>query len=198
MIAFCRSSKPDLFEWYLVYYFAFIWHIALFVYAWSGDSAHVGLVGHPADTPPRLISLKEITDLVVVASDNFGTVFHAVFEGHLVVVKQPRYTAVEVQLQEYVTLARLLPHRHVLALIGAIIADNKQVWLVLPFVPGELLEQRIMQQPPWSISNPTRTQIMVADLFDGLNHLHTDNILHRECTCHQRRSVFSGSLGLYV
>jgi serine/threonine protein kinase len=132
-----------------------------------------------------------VTHLVEIASGNFGKVFKAIFEGRLVVVKQPRATEVEAQLQEFNTLMRIPRHRHVLALIGGIIADNKQVWLVLPFVSGGSLEARMQREPTWGAVDPARTHTAVVGMFDGLSHLHEQHILHNDCTWHRGPVLFS-------
>jgi serine/threonine protein kinase len=109
-------------------------------------------------------------------------VFKAIFEGRLVVIKQPHATDAEAQLEEYNMLTQIPPHRNVLTLIGGVIADNKQVWLVLPFMAGGSLEQCMRREPTWGTIDPVRTQAVVADLFDGLCHLHAQNIVHCDCT----------------
>jgi serine/threonine protein kinase len=144
----------------------------------------VGLTSHPADKPPRLIPFKDVTHLVEIASGNFGKVFKGIFEGRLVVVKQPRATEAEAQLQEFNTLTLIPRHHHVLALIGGIIADNKQVWLVLPFMSGGSLEARMKREPTWGAVDPTRTRTAVSDMFDGLSHLHEQDILHNDSAWH--------------
>ena len=151
----------------------------LWVHSALGGS-HAGLSSHAADAPPRLIPQKDVTDFVEIAGGNFGKVFKAVFEGRLVVVKQPRATEAEAQLQEYNTLTRIPRHRHVLALIGGMMADNKQVWLVLPFVSGGSLEARMQREPTWGAVDPARTHTAVAGMFDGLSHLHEQDILHND------------------
>ncbi len=163
-------------------------------------SAHEGLRSHPADKPPRLIPQKDVTNLVQIAGGNlgkgsFGKVFRATFERHLVIVKEPLVSDMEAQLQEYNTLTPLPPHPHVLALIGGIISDN-QVLLVCPYMPGGSLADLMKREPQWGATDPSRTQVAVADLFDGMAHLHAHDIVHRDGISTQTQLELSASLSV--
>ena len=121
--------------------------------------------------------------MVEIAGGNFGKVYRAIFEDRLVVVKVPHADGLEAQLEEYNLLSRIAPHPHVLPLIGGIMADNKQVWLVCPFMAGGSLERRMEREPAWGFTDYERTCQAVMDMFDGLAHLHAQDLCHRDCTC---------------
>ncbi len=71
-----------------------------------------------------------------------------------------------------------------LPLIGGILADNKQVWLVCPFMAGGSVEQRMAREPDWGRTDFARTHRVVTDMFEGLAHLHALELCHRDCTSH--------------
>lgn len=120
--------------------------------------------------------------MVEIASGNFGKVYRAIFESRLVVVKVPHADDLEAQLEEFNTLARIPPHPHLLPLIGGILAGNKQVWLVCPFMAGGSLERRMERQPAWGFSDYQRTRKAMVDMLDGLAHLHAHALCHRDRT----------------
>ncbi len=56
-----------------------------------------------------------------------------------------------------------------------------------PFMAGGSLEAHIeahlrdRTQSAW-LTHPMQVAVVVHDMFDGLLHLHTHDILHRDCT----------------
>lgn len=144
---------------------------------------HKNLASHAAQAPAKLLAMKDVTDFFEIASGNFGKVYLSIFEGCLVVVKVPKASNMEAQMEEYNILARLERHRNVLSLIGGILAPNKQVWLVCPFMAGGSLSERMDADPSWGRSDARRTLVAVADMFAGLAHLHAQGLCHRDCTC---------------
>jgi hypothetical protein len=107
-----------------------------------------------------------------------------------VVVKKPLRVTVDAQLenmQEISLLMGLPRHRHVLRLLGAYTSTDNVVCAVTPFMAGGSLEAQMethlrdQSQAMW-LTNPMQVAIVVHDMFAGLLHLHTHDIMHRDCT----------------
>ncbi len=74
------------------------------------------------------------------------------------------------------TVIRQLRHRHLVRAV-AVGEDRGLNYLVLEFVPGENLEQRLKQKGVLSIEDTAAIFVQIAD---GLRHLHSHRILHRD------------------
>ncbi len=147
-------------------------------------SSHAGLSGHPgSERSPSIIDSSEVTDLQLISEGHFGEVWRAVYQGSLVVVKKPKMSDLNAQRGEFNTLSRITAHPHVLTLLGGIIDHAKQqLWLVSAYVPGGSLADKIKADPTWFSGNVERTFAAVADILDGLAHLHALDIVHRDRT----------------
>ena len=91
------------------------------------------------------------------------------------------------QAEEFNTVAKMPPHPNICPLVGCtihLIDSGFQVWLVLPFLDGGSLEQKIKNeaQTPWC-NNPTNVMAALRDMFTGLRHLHQlkPQVIHRDC-----------------
>jgi serine/threonine protein kinase len=74
------------------------------------------------------------------------------------------------------TAVRELQHRHLVRSI-ALGADKGLRYLVLEYVPGQNLEQRLKDQGSLSVEDTAAVFVQIAD---GLRHLHANHILHRD------------------
>ena len=73
-------------------------------------------------------------------------------------------------------MIRQLRHRHLVRAV-AVGADRGLNYLVLEFVPGENLEQRLKKKSCLLIEDTAAIFVQIAD---GLRHLHANRILHRD------------------
>ncbi|MBI1831660.1 MAG: serine/threonine protein kinase, partial [Planctomycetes bacterium] len=74
------------------------------------------------------------------------------------------------------TIIRKLQHRHLVRSI-AMGEDQGLCYLVLEYVPGQNLEQRVKQHGPLAIEDAAAVFVQIAD---GLRYLHSNQILHRD------------------
>jgi serine/threonine protein kinase len=74
------------------------------------------------------------------------------------------------------TVIRALQHRHLVRAVA--FGEEKGLrYIVLEYVPGQSLEQRLKQHGPLSLEDAALVFVQVAD---GLRYLHTRSILHRD------------------
>ena len=72
--------------------------------------------------------------------------------------------------------AAAVVHQHVVA-IHAVDANHHPPFLVMPFVPGESLQQRLTRQGPFDVIDVLRIGQQVAD---GLSAAHAQGLVHRD------------------
>ncbi len=115
-----------------------------------------------------------------------------------VAVKKPLRVSVEAQIENMAEISLLMSlpiHRNVLSLLGAFTSPDNVVCAVSPFMAGGSLEAQMEAhlcdptQVLW-ITDPLQVAIVVHGIFSGLLHLHTHNIMHRDCTSLLR--IFDG------
>jgi serine/threonine protein kinase len=124
----------------------------------------------------RLVEVDSVTGAILRVED--------------VVVKKPLRVTVDAQMenmQEISLLMGLPRHRHVLGLLGAYTSTDNMVCAVTPFMAGGSLEAQmeahVRDRTQWAwLTQPMQVAVAVHDMFAGLLHLHTHNIMHRDCT----------------
>ncbi len=113
-------------------------------------------------------------------------VYLAVFEDHLVALKVPNAERVtfEDQQHEFETVLRVSesPHPNVLGcLFGWEDAAKGLVPMVMPYAEGGSLKSRMEEDPlPGFMTNPQRMTNAVLDMLDGMDHLHSLKLTHRD------------------
>ncbi len=134
-----------------------------------------------------------------LAEGQFGEVHRAIYQNMLVVVKEPKVVDFEAQLDEYHVIEKIPPHPNVLSVLGYTVilkadpddpARQQQfLCLVSPYVTGGSLD-KLMQQASWA-SQVKAVLLAALGIFQGLAHLHSCDIVHRDCTSGFFREFFA-------
>ncbi len=137
----------------------------------------------PSDNPAMLGRLGEFEILELIGCGGMGIVLKG-YDHEL-----NRYVAVKVLHPHCATsaaarkrfareaqAAAAVVHQHVVA-IHAVDANHHPPYLVMPFVPGESLQQRLVRQGVFDVIDALRIGQQVAD---GLSAAHAQGLVHRD------------------
>lgn len=150
------------------------------------DTPSVANIGK---SPPKLtvdqLRLPDyIQDLELLAEGGMGAVFkarHRLTGARLAVkVMLPELAKDAHHLQRFIQEAKLvckLSNPHIVAIHDCAIMDNTTPYMVMDFVEGETLKQRLDREPPLTVSE-------AVDIFsqaaDALQHAHKKGMIHRD------------------
>ena len=118
----------------------------------------------------------------LIGEGGMGQVFRAVSaDGHTVAIKvmKSRFVADAQFTRRFLREGRAaaeVEHEHLVGVLEVGEQDGRQ-YLVMRFVPGETLEQRIARTGPLSVG---AVDAMVAQVGAGLDALHAHGIVHRD------------------
>lgn len=153
------------------------------VRACDADEPAVPVFLAPSDNPAMLGRLGEFEILELIGSGGMGIVLKG-YDHEL-----NRYVAVKVLHPHCATsaaarrrfareaqAAAAIVHQHVVA-IHAVDANHYPPYLVMSFVPGESLQQRLTRQGPFEVIDVLRIGQQVAE---GLAAAHAQGLVHRD------------------
>ena len=130
---------------------------------------------------PRLLGNYHM--LEKIGKGGMGTVYKArhAIDGRVVAVKVARTHVVQepTLLRRFAgeyDLTRQLSHPHLVEMLGYH-EDAKHPYLVMEYVDGPSLDQRLKKQPPMSEKDAVPWALQIAD---ALAYLHRNHILHRD------------------
>ena len=159
-----------------------------------------------AAAPAASATVKEIPfdtlDLhEVIGEGAFGKVYRASWQGTVVAVKvmssevSQRHDCVHQFRREVETMSSMTPHRHVLQMLGACTV-GPQLALVTEFCPRGSMYQ-LLHAPSVHLSW-RQIYWMCMGVARGMQHLHSQSILHRDLKSGARRLLqilqFCGSV----
>jgi serine/threonine protein kinase len=131
------------------------------------------------------VLVQDVDKIEVIGRGGEGTVWKALWQGHIVALKEwhlamsPDHLAA---IRREVDLLRTLRHPHVVEFFGAC-TEPPSLCLIMEFAAGGTLAQLIHGQP--GVSPPSRLTLLRViqlseDIASALDYLHSARIVHRD------------------
>eukprot|EP00029_Vermamoeba_vermiformis_P006808 TRINITY_DN2774_c0_g1_i1.p1 TRINITY_DN2774_c0_g1~~TRINITY_DN2774_c0_g1_i1.p1 ORF type:complete len:863 (+),score=136.33 TRINITY_DN2774_c0_g1_i1:60-2648(+) len=140
--------------------------------------------------PKQKIQLKQ-----QIASGSFGAVYAAMYNNTPVAVKvhQSNMLSTDDFLNEANLALSIKPHPNVLVTLGITQLDENTIGLVMEYCAGGSLWSQIQGHPPQS-----KQQVldMLVSIASGLEHLHSNGIIHRDVAARNVLITAEGHLKL--
>lgn len=137
----------------------------------------------PSDNPAMLGKLGDFEILEEIGCGGMGIVLkgydHELNRFVAVKVLHPycaTSAAARLRFAREAQAAAAVVHQHVVA-IHAVDANHYPPYLVMPFIPGESLQQRLTRQGPLSVVDTLRIGQQIAE---GLSAAHAQGLVHRD------------------
>jgi predicted Ser/Thr protein kinase len=145
---------------------------------------------HNYAIPKQKIQLKQ-----QIASGSFGAVYAAAYNNTPVAVKvhQSNMLSTDDFLNEANLALSIKPHPNVLVTLGITQLDENTIGLVMEYCAGGSLWSQIKDHPPQS-----KQQVldMLVSIASGLEHLHSNGIIHRDVAARNVLITAEGHLKL--